>query len=54
MCVAGAGPGAEPVESSFSCGKSDRGAGRSLEVYSCLAIVDAQREYDHVIGKFPV
>jgi integrase/recombinase XerD len=27
---------------------------QSLEVYSRLAIGDAQREYDHVIGKFPV
>ena len=27
---------------------------QSLEVYSRLAISEAQREYDHVIGKFPV
>jgi integrase/recombinase XerD len=27
---------------------------QSLEIYSCLAIGDAQHEYDQVIGRFPV
>lgn len=27
---------------------------KSLEIYSLLAIGEAQKEYDEVIGKFPV
>lgn len=27
---------------------------QSLEVYSCLALGDTQREYDRVSGRFPV
>lgn len=27
---------------------------KSLEIYSRLAIADAQHEYDQVIGRFPV
>jgi integrase/recombinase XerD len=29
-------------------------AGQSLEIYSRLALADAQQRYDDVIGDFPV
>jgi integrase/recombinase XerD len=29
-------------------------SGRSLEIYSRLALTDAQNSYDQIIGRFPV
>ncbi|MEH7483538.1 hypothetical protein V7157_21235 [Neobacillus drentensis] len=49
--------GAEPGRDTELVGRSGSGQGhgrKSLEVYSKLAITDAQQGYNEVINKFPI